>query len=294
MTSNLQRGRNVVANYLYIAKSIQNLTDDIENISFQDFNAKYSTKFASEYNFQKSIYRLHNTYFKAAKKNSIDYFYKIEIKTALENRKKKKPSQTDWEKIMTNNFPKAFDSEYILLYKGNKSNNAFFGFYMSLMQKAINPEDLLAFNEFYEDLFVNCVLSLAIYLKCSRTDRSFSFFFKKDIGQLQLRFFYDSATDSTEHVVQTKPLDFYFDVRKQKYVITNFAKEIEHIFKKKTSIDKRNIDENNSIYQSETSEYDIPEMRLKYVLIYSYGTSNNMFDERHNEIGLRESIFLRY
>lgn len=88
--SNLQKGRDIVARFIYVARSDMQLSNDIENLSYQDFNIKYNMNISSEINFQKSIYRLYNTYFKRAKRNSTDEYYKLLIRTALARRKQKR------------------------------------------------------------------------------------------------------------------------------------------------------------------------------------------------------------
>lgn len=287
MKSNLQKGRDIVSKYMYISTSLDNLCDDITSLNVSDFNAKYNTHFASEYNFKKYIYRLYNTYFKQAKKSSVDYTYKVRIKKALDQRNKKIIPISDWFLFMLSSYANQFDTEKVVLYNNQKSTRAYYGYYAQLTSNlhTIFLDSFYSNLDFFQDYFVRIILSETAYLKCQRTDKSFSYYYYNDTGLIQLRFFYQD--NLTERSVNTPPLVFYFDSARKMYKIKDFEHQLNRIFKK---------EDLNKKYETEDSpDFDVDiKIIMKYVLVYSFGLSQTQFDERKQEIGLRKSIYLRY
>lgn len=293
MVSNLKKGYNVVTKYLYYATSIDILKNDIEYMTYDEFNVKYNTNFASDYNFMKSIYRIFNTYFKYAKKKSLEAFYRDEIKKAYQNRLVVKIIVPDWDKMITSIFPLMFQNERVIVYS-KKHPKAYFGYYLKL---GFFLEDMLNNMGDFEDYFCRLIEALAEYFRCIKTDKSFSYQFKDHEGMIQIKFCYTNVGITSEHEVMTKPLSYYYDSKKSKYTIRGFNDSIKVLFPKESESNK-----DETAYKRHhkdeyypTPDFDEPQQTfLAYGLLFSYGIEQNNFDVRAGEVGMRKSVYLRY
>lgn len=302
----LRTARNSIALWMYVAGSLQQFCEDIQyrldannNLDpnfFVFFNTKYQQTLINM-GYNRKLFKdnttllasLRRTYAQLERsRNLIDKTIAKNIRYAYENPAQNQAQYTDWTLLLTSHYTPAYPNEKILYSKLGKTNYAEIGYYIFISDKELNElfQDIKEIERIYEKC-CDCIESLYTYYNnnnnCKYSDLYFTTTSNKPIS-LSILFAFDAG--------QTDFYYFYINYHN----FRSFSAFMKEFNKLKNWINKnsknKKIDKTGDAASPESPDFD--EFILKWIRPACKMEHTQDFDVRKNEIGLRNSNYIKY